>query len=245
MQISERLRAVSGMITSGYRLADVGTDHGYIPIELVLSEKIPSAIAMDVNRGPLERARAHIGAYGLEDRISTRLSDGLEKLAPGEADSVLIAGMGGMLTVRILRNGMDVLEQVKELVLQPQSDIREVRRFLLEEGFVIADEDMVEEDGKFYPMMRAVPGRRGLSEAEAANELQLLYGPQLLCKKHPVLLRYLRHERGLLERVREKLEHETGGAARRRLPEVMHMLELNAAAQKICAGRQAEGTEIV
>lgn len=250
MQISERLRAVSGMITPGCRLADVGTDHGYIPIELVLSEKIPSAIAMDVNRGPLERARAHIIQYGLEDRISTRLSDGLEKLMPGEADSVLIAGMGGMLTVRILKNGRNVLREVKELVLQPQSDIREVRRFLKTEGFVIADEDMVEEDGKFYPMLRAVPAEESLrgtafavgcqsdggGKGEDVTELQLLYGPRLLCRKHPVLLRYLRHESRLLARVREKLEHETGEAARQRLQEVLHSLELNAEAQKICEG---------
>ena len=224
MQISKRLTAVSGLITPGCRLADVGTDHGYIPIKLVLSGRIPSAIAMDVNQGPLERAQAHIREYHLETQITARLSDGLEQLSPGEADSVLIAGMGGMLTVRILKNGKAVLKQVKELILQPQSDIREVRLFLQEEGFRIAEEDMVEEDGKFYPMMRAVPDG---GKKEELSELQLLYGPCLLSGKHPVLLRYLEHERGLLERVQNKLSREETQGALQRREEIAQSLWMN------------------
>lgn len=224
MQISKRLTAVSGLITPGCRLADVGTDHGYIPIKLVLSGQIPSAIAMDVNQGPLERAREHIREYGLEAGISTRLSDGLEKLEPEEADSILIAGMGGMLTVRILNHGKDVLKKIKELILQPQSDIREVRLFLQEAGFRIVEEDMVEEDGKFYPMMRAVPVRE---EKERFSELQLLYGPCLLAGRHPVLLRYLEYERELLERVQEKLSREESQGALRRKEEIREALLMN------------------
>jgi tRNA (adenine22-N1)-methyltransferase len=206
---------------------------------------------MDVNQGPLDRAREHIRAYRLEEQITTRLSDGLAQLAPGEADAVLIAGMGGMLTVRILKNGSDVLTQVRELVLQPQSDIREVRSDLAENGFVITDEDMVEEDGKFYPMMRAVPvgsqnadgnftGSAKMREtgelAEQPNqripdELALLYGPKLLAERHPVLLRYLKREQELLERVSAKLQQETGDGARERLTEIQQVLAENARAQ--------------
>lgn len=156
MQISRRLQAVSGMVTSGFRLADVGTDHGYIPIELVRSGRVPHAVAMDINRGPLLRAQENIRRYGLEGQIETRLSDGLHALAPGEADSVVIAGMGGLLVVRILQEGSAALEGVRELILQPQSELRSVRLYLEEAGYEIADEDLVCEDGKFYPMMRAV-----------------------------------------------------------------------------------------
>ena len=102
MILSDRLSAAASMITPGNRLADIGTDHGFVPIDLVRRRIIPSAIAMDVNRGPLERAREHIEEAGLEGLIQTRLSDGLQALEEGEADSVLIAGMGGALTVRIL-----------------------------------------------------------------------------------------------------------------------------------------------
>ena len=102
MELSRRLQAVEQFVTEGNRLADIGTDHGYVPIDLLLKGRLPSAIAMDVNEGPLRQARAHVSFYQLEDRIQLRLSDGLAALQKGEADTVLIAGMGGALTVRIL-----------------------------------------------------------------------------------------------------------------------------------------------
>lgn len=223
MQISRRLQAVAYMVSQGSRLADVGTDHGYVPVFLILEDRIPSAVAMDINRGPLERARLHIRQYGLEERIEPRLSDGLEKLLPGEADSILIAGMGGMLTVRILERGKEVLRSAKELILQPQSDIREVRLFLKKNGYRIEEENMVEEDGKFYPMMRA---ERAGRETEM-GELCLRYGPVLLRQRHPVLLRYLEREMAQLKTVRGKLLRESGPAAFRRLTEIEEDLRLN------------------
>ena len=107
MELSKRLQAVAGLVTAGSRLADIGTDHAYIPIYLARSGKIPEAVAMDVNRGPLERAEENIRAYELEDRIKTRLSDGFSALEQGEADSAVIAGMGGGLMSRILKEGED------------------------------------------------------------------------------------------------------------------------------------------
>ncbi len=158
MQISRRLQAVADMVTSGSRVADIGTDHAYIPIFLMENGIIPRAVAMDVNAGPLARARAHIEARGLSEKIETRLSDGLTALAPGEADCIVIAGMGGPLTVRILTEGKDRLAGCRELILQPQSEIRLVRAYLEQKGWRIVREEMVCEDGKYYPMMRAVPG---------------------------------------------------------------------------------------
>jgi len=148
MELSKRLRMNASFVTPGNRLADVGTDHGYIPIALCLEGVIPSALAMDVNPGPLERAKEHIQQFDLETDIHTRLSDGVQALCPGEADSVLIAGMGGALTVKILEAGEKVLASVKELILQPQSEIDKVRSYLLTHGYVIAGEKMVYEDGK-------------------------------------------------------------------------------------------------
>ena len=109
MQLSKRLSAVAEFVTPGGCLVDVGTDHGYVPIALLEQQKISSAIAMDVNRGPLERAREHIAQYNMGDYIETRLSDGLHALRAGEGDSLLIAGMGGGLTVRILSEGEPLL----------------------------------------------------------------------------------------------------------------------------------------
>ena len=127
MQLSKRLSAVAEFVTPGGCLVDVGTDHGYVPIALLEQQKISSAIAMDVNRGPLERAREHIAQYQMGDYIETRLSDGLHALRAGEGDSLLIAGMGGGLTVRILSEGEPLLSGFRELILEPQSDIDRVR----------------------------------------------------------------------------------------------------------------------
>ena len=115
MQLSKRLSAVAEFVTPGGCLVDVGTDHGYVPIALLEQKKISSAIAMDVNRGPLERAREHIAQYNMGDYIETRLSDGLHALQAGEGDSLLIAGMGGGLTVRILSEGEPLLSGFGEL----------------------------------------------------------------------------------------------------------------------------------
>ena len=114
MQLSKRLSAVAEFVTPGGCLVDVGTDHGYVPIALLEQQKISSAIAMDVNRGPLERAREHIAQYQMGDYIETRLSDGLHALRAGEGDSLLIAGMGGGLTIRILSEGEPLLSGFRE-----------------------------------------------------------------------------------------------------------------------------------
>ena len=166
MQLSKRLSAVAEFVTPGGCLVDVGTDHGYVPIALLEQKKISSAIAMDVNRGPLERAREHITQYNMGDYIETRLSDGLHALQAGEGDSLLIAGMGGGLTVRILSEGEPLLSGFGELILEPQSDIDRVRAWLLEHGFYLAQENFVEEDGKYYPILRAVHGEKEDLKAE-------------------------------------------------------------------------------
>ena len=186
IQLSKRMSALASLVTEGSRLADIGTDHGYIPIALVQTGKIPSALAMDVGKGPLSRAREHIHSQGLDTYIETRLSDGLTELHEGEADTVLIAGMGGMLMKRILEGGGHCLPSVKELILQPQSEIHLVRKFLAEHGYQITDEDIVLEDGKYYPMMRAVHGSMELTERG-----QLEYGNPVLQRSPSVLRSYL------------------------------------------------------
>ena len=146
MQLSKRLEAIASMVTPGNRLVDVGCDHGYLPIALVRRQIIPSAIAMDVRSGPLGRAKENIEAYGLNPYIETRLSDGLEALQPGEGDTLSVAGMGGPLIERILSRNVEVSESFQELILQPQSEIGNFRRYLVECGFTVSQEDMVWED---------------------------------------------------------------------------------------------------
>jgi tRNA (adenine22-N1)-methyltransferase len=200
MMLSERLQAVCALCPHGKCLVDIGTDHGYVPVTLVEEGIVNRAVAMDVRKGPLSRAAASVREAGLSDRISLRLSDGLDGLQAGEADVVLIAGMGGPLTIRILAAGEEKLSGVKALVLQPQSEIGDVRRYLSMHGWRILRENMVLEDGKYYPMMEAERGQEPLSR------LQLQYGPRLLEERHPVLLQYLRHEERTLLMVLKKLK---------------------------------------
>ena len=183
VQLSDRLRAVASLAAPGSRIADVGCDHGYIPIYLYLEGRIPGAIAMDVNRGPLLRAEQHIREYGLGKYIETRLSDGVKALAPGEADTVIIAGMGGPLMEKILTEGRSVLESVSELILQPQSEIGAFRHYLLEHGYRITAEDMVFEEGKYYPMMKVLHG-----EQSYGDETEYLFGRGLLDSRNPGFL---------------------------------------------------------
>lgn len=168
--LSERLQTVAALVPGLPVLADVGTDHGYVPVLLCGQGKIRRAIAMDINRGPLERAEEHIRRYGLEDYIETRLSDGVAALDPGEADVILIAGMGGGLVLHILEEGAAVCRRAEALVLQPQSEIERVREYLLREGYVTDAEEIVLEDGKFYPMMRVHYGNEAGAADRAGNE---------------------------------------------------------------------------
>ena len=212
IQISRRLSAVAALVSPGLVLADVGCDHGYIPIYLIQKGQIPRAIAMDINQGPLLRAREHIREWGLEDYIETRLSDGVEALKPGEAQCLVIAGMGGPLMEKILTQGENVVKDMKELILQPQSEIGHFRQFLAENGYRIIEEDMVEEEKKYYPMMKAVQGSMNYTK-----KAEYLYGKKLLEKRHPVLREFLEKEdRASRELLKKLTQVETSSAEKRK-----------------------------
>lgn len=209
VQLSRRLQALADMVTPGNKVADVGCDHGFLSIYLVQQGISPKVYAGDVRPGPLSAAKAHVAEHGLEAYIETRLSDGLEKYGVGEADTLICAGMGGPLMQRILMEHREVTEGFLELILQPQSELEEFRIFLREQEFVVRDENILCEDGKYYFMFRVTPG---CAKADAVavvsddcagtdvqdEDYQRLcdkYGAMLLAKKHPVLKEYLK--RGL------------------------------------------------
>ena len=205
MELSNRLQTVAAAVTPGSRIADVGTDHGYIPVYLVSTGICPGAIAMDVNKGPLSRAVAHICAEGLSGRIETRQSDGLAALSPEETDTVVIAGMGGALICRILRDAPQFFAAGKELILQPQSEWFKVRHFLHDAGYRIRQEWFLKEEGKYYVVIKASSAPSGTLEAYP-DELSYRYGALLLQEKHPVLQEYLLQE---LKKKRQIIAHMT------------------------------------
>ena len=218
-KLSERLQIICGMIRGSGTLADIGCDHAYVPIHLVKCGQFTRAIASDVRTGPLEIAKEHIRSENCADRIEVRLSDGLTGLKAGEADTVVIAGMGGRLTGRILTASSDVTGSLRELILEPQSDLGWLRHTLLETSFAgqyfrIEDEDMVEEDGKYYQIIRALPAE---SKTALAGECEYHFGPVLLQKQHPVLKRYLEKKEEQVQRVLERLKQQVSGQPQERI----------------------------
>lgn len=172
MLLSDRMRAVAGLVQPCRSMADIGCDHGYIAMELVKSNICRHVIAMDINSGPLDRAKHNVADYGMQDYIETRLSDGVSALRKGEAEGMLCAGMGGKLVISILEQGKQLIGEMKQVILQPQSELDEVRRYLREKGYLIDKEDIIYEDGKYYPMMRALPGAFGKMEWQISGNLE-------------------------------------------------------------------------
>jgi len=232
--LSKRLQMLADMVSAGNRLADVGCDHGFLSIYLVQKGICPRALAMDVRKGPLEAAKTHVAECGLHDYIETRLSDGMKAAQPGEADTMVCAGMGGPLMEKILNDSMEKVQALKELILQPQSEIREFREFLRKSGFVILAEDAVIDEGKYYFAMKvAYRGDEetktvGIGAAEiplsGKNEMEQklfdTYGKYLLLQKHPVLLSYLKQRKEYVEKLLMSLKAVGSEKAMERLGEV-------------------------
>lgn len=216
MQLSERLTKVASMVTAGNRLADVGTDHGYVPIYLYERQIVFHGIAMDIGKGPLERARLHIEKSGFENVIETRLSDGLTALKPGEAESIVIAGMGGPLMIRILSACPEVTASAKELVLQPQSEVADVRAWLYGQGYEIVEEHMVFEEGKYYPMFKAIKN----PECKKLTALECKFGRLDVLGEPEVLEAFLRKEAAVKKTILQKLEEEPTQKSRSRVKEI-------------------------
>lgn len=193
--LSPRLNMILSLAPMVGSYCDIGADHGYIAI--ALSRRGGRVIAMDINRGPLEAAAENIRRFGA-DNIELRLSDGFAALKEGEADCAVLAGMGGELIARIISEGV---KGTKYFVLQPQSLIYELRKYLNDNSFTIEDEAVCREDRRFYIAMKVRPGvQRGLTEAE------LRIGPALLRKRPAILKEYLEGEINKLRLSLEKIE---------------------------------------
>jgi tRNA (adenine22-N1)-methyltransferase len=229
MKLSRRLETIASFVPEGSAVADIGTDHGYIPIHLVQEGKAKHAIAMDVRKGPLLRAQAHIHEAGLEAHVEVRLSDGLLKLEQNEADCVVIAGMGGELIIHILEEGRGLWEGIPHWVLSPHSELDKVRRFLEEQEFFIERETMIREEGKFYTVMGI--NRTNKAGEKDEREISYRYGRSLLESKDPVLKEYLKKEEEQLEQIIRGLSESQTEAAVRRMEELKLELAYNKEAQ--------------
>lgn len=222
MQISKRLGAAVALVTKNNRVADIGCDHAYTSIYLVENGIASKVIACDINKGPLQRAKENIARYGYDSIIETRLSDGAKKIEPGEVDTLLVSGMGGGLVVKILSDSKEVVEACSELILQPQSEIFLVRKYLHEIGYQITEENMVIDEEKYYVMMRAT---KADCQPRYSEEVCYQYGAKLLENKNEILYQYLKKEKATYESILEKLVMTQTQNSKKREEEVKQQLE--------------------
>lgn len=223
MKLSTRLQHVANTITPGFRVADIGTDHGYVPIYLMENQLATHVIAMDINTGPLTRAETHIKEAHLEACIETRLSSGFSALRENEADIAVIAGMGGELMKSILENGSHVTGSLRELVLSPHSEIDIVRKFLHTIGFKIIKEEMLMDEGKFYTIIKAVKGAD-----RPYTDTEYRYGALLMEKKDEVLWNFLkRRKRKILDILARLRAEQTENAKAREEQLYKELMEIN------------------
>ncbi|BAF59094.1 MAG: SAM-dependent methyltransferase [Pelotomaculum sp.] len=215
MSLAKRLAALAEYVPAGSVAADIGTDHAGLPVYLVEEGICPKVIATDLNEGPFRSARRMVEMHKLEDRIDLRQGDGLKPLKPGEAEVLIVAGLGGRTVKEILAASPGVLRQAKRLILQPMGGCGELRAWLAENGWRISDEKLVEDEGIIYNIMVAEPGRE-----EVPDPLLLELGPRLLEKKDPLMRRYLEEISGRYERALSALAAAKGEKGRKRADEL-------------------------
>lgn len=155
MKLTDRLEKIASLVSEGAIVADIGTDHGYIPVYLLENGIIEKSILSDINRGPLENAKEEVNRKKLSNKADLRLGGGVSVLNPGEADEIIIAGMGGILIAEIIEEGLEVCSRVNKLILQPMQASEELRKYLLNNNFEIINEHLVNEDFRIYEIIEA------------------------------------------------------------------------------------------
>ena len=237
--LSKRLKGLTEMVTQGNRVVDVGCDHGFVSIYLIQKGISPSVLAMDVRKGPLSRAQEHVAESELSEYIETRLSDGLLEYREGEADSLICAGMGGRLMMKILTESREKARGLKELILQPQSELPAFRRFLRMEGYRLLDENIIWEEGKYYFLMKVC--YEGISQTENAQtresvdrELADSFGEILLQRRSLLLKQYFEDTLRNMRQIEASLANNENERAKERLKEVQQEIENLERARSLC-----------
>lgn len=195
MEIRPRLKKIAELIPVGCTLADIGTDHAYLPVYCFQNGIIKSAIAMDINPMPLKRAENHLIKYGFSKRCELRLSDGLRELKRGETDVIVIAGMGGILIKNILSSSLDIIADDTLLFLQPMTAPVELRQFIFENGMTVDNEYVVREENKYYNIFEVRKGK-----AIIVDEM-LYIGKNLRKNSSECYFDYLRYRAGVCKKI--------------------------------------------
>jgi tRNA (adenine22-N1)-methyltransferase len=231
MRLSPRLMAIAEMVGCADCVADIGTDHGYIPVYLVRSGRAKCAIAADVSSGSLAKAKELVSKYGLQDRVMARLGDGLTVLKPGEVDVVILAGIGGVLTAELLDAGREVLDSVERVILQPMNAQELVRQWLAKNGFAISDERLVKEKGRIYQVIMTVHGN-GATVVDDPFYFEV--GRKLIENKDPLLCEFAMRKIFELQGIEAGLSASTAQYSTAKLDECRHRIKRYREVAKLC-----------
>lgn len=203
--LSDRLKLILNKVDKCEIVFDVGTDHGYIPIALIQKNICKKVIASDIRINPLQRARDNINKYNLHESIETRLGNGLEKLEFNEVDTIIIAGMGGILIRDILDAHLKKSQKVNKIILQPMNCKEFLREWIYKSGFEILEEDIAIEDNKFYNIIIV----RYSGIVQEKREIYYHYGEKLIENKSIRIDKYLNHQKNNLKFIIDKIQKES------------------------------------
>lgn len=215
MKLSDRLFAIGNFVPKNSIVADIGTDHGYVPVYLVENNISKKVIGSDISKGSLDKIIEYIKTLNLEDKIDARLGDGLEVIKPFEIDTVIIAGMGGLLIRDILEKDKEITDSIVNFILQPMVAAKELRQYLVENNFEIVKEELVKEDNKYYEIIFA---KRGKSYIE--KEIYYEISPLLIKEKHPLLKEFVQFRLRELEKIVEEIKDVNTEKSKERYLEV-------------------------
>jgi Predicted SAM-dependent methyltransferase len=196
MQLKGRLLAIAEKIPQCYILADIGTDHAYIPVYAIKKRICRKAIASDVKKGPVEIAIRNIRRYGFTELIDTRLGSGIDTLKDDELDVIVIAGMGGILIQEIMCNNLEKSKMTGMFILQPMNCVEDLRKWLYENGFDIIEETLAEETIKVYNILIA----RWDGKVRYVDEFSCFIGLKLLERKDDIFRKYVGKKLGIIEK---------------------------------------------
>lgn len=216
MKLTDRLLKIASLVTEGKKVADIGTDHGYIPVYLLNNNKVSFAVLADVNRGPLENAKKEVRHNNLLDKVDLRLGSGIEVLEKGEVDEIIIAGMGGILISELLEAKTEVAHSADKLILQPMQAQKELRKYLLNNGYEILDEVLVKEDFRIYEVIIAKYTGKNI---EVKDEIYYEIGTKLIENKDELLNEFIDKKIYMYNSILNKIEGKSGEEIEKKIQE--------------------------
>ncbi|WP_312906790.1 tRNA (adenine(22)-N(1))-methyltransferase [Tissierella praeacuta] len=220
MKLSDRLLAIANLVPKNSIVGDIGTDHGYIPTYLIENKISKKVIGTDISKGSLEKIIEYVKGLGLEDKIDTRLGDGLEVIKPYEIDTLIIAGMGGLLIRDILEKHKETSDSIIDFILQPMVASKELRQYLINNNFEIIKEELVKEENKYYEIIYAKKGKWFLEK-----EIYYEISPILLHNKHPLLKEFVESKIVASRKIIKELEGMNTAKSKERYVELNRLIK--------------------